>query len=389
MRTLVIAWWLLATTTAVGSGWALQDPPAEQEEDEDDDIFPPDFEESLDGEGLYLRHCATCHGVKGDGQGTLELESPARDFAEGGFSFGNSREALFKTITAGLPGRSKMPGFQAYLTEEQRWMVVDHLQTILPEEKTVSATETELRVLDRPVVARGYLPRIADDLPDWPRGLLIGSPDGRSFQYSTDGVRLIAVRMGRFANRRDWQGRGGDPLVPLGERILTFGGGDPGPGFALSTGEGSPVLLSAQFKGTWIRDRRVGLRYEIHEPERPIASVQEEVRVVAVKAGTGFSRILTWKGEPDLLVGVTGGGATEEGWVGRIEPGLGLFLLKDGGESGSVVCFVHQPGGGNSVKVADELWVKSATPGELTLTYLLVNDTGLDNLQTAFEEITQ
>ena len=55
----------------------------------------------------------------GDGQGTTKLDRPARSFKDGGFSFGNTKEALSKTIAYGIPG-SQMPAFEAALKPEER-----------------------------------------------------------------------------------------------------------------------------------------------------------------------------------------------------------------------------------------------------------------------------
>ena len=51
-----------------------------------------------------------------DGNGVTELDRPARSFRDGGFSFGNTPEALFRTISTGIPGtpmpemRDTIPG---------------------------------------------------------------------------------------------------------------------------------------------------------------------------------------------------------------------------------------------------------------------------------------
>lgn len=391
MKTFRVAGWLLGVALwfSPTHGFATILPPLPQDEEEDDDdIFPPVFEEPQDGEGLYLQHCATCHGAKGDGKGPLVLEEPARSFEQGGFSFGNSREALFKTITSGLPGRSKMPGFKAYLTEEQRWKVVDHVRTLIPNEETISPKETELRVVDRPAVARGYLPALADGLPDWPRGLLIGSPDGLSFQYRTDDVRMLALRMGRFADRRDWTGRGGDQLIPLGQRILTFGGGDPGPSFARIFGEDAePEPLGARFRGTWIRDHRAGLRSEL-VAGRSLATVSEELRVEAVTAGTGFTRRLELRGEiADLAVGITGGQGDRWEALGGESGRPWLAVTKR--DDGALVCFPHDRDTIRWRTTDTEIWWRVPDDGELAITYLLVEKADPELIETAYQEIVR
>ncbi|HEX6883800.1 MAG TPA: c-type cytochrome, partial [Planctomycetota bacterium] len=68
---------------------------------------------------LFLTNCATCHGETGDGKGVTQLDRPARSFMDGGFSFGNTPEALFRTISVGIPG-TPMPGFDSSLSEADR-----------------------------------------------------------------------------------------------------------------------------------------------------------------------------------------------------------------------------------------------------------------------------
>src|SRR6185503_1837275 len=122
------------------------------------------------------------------------------------------------TIASGIPGRSVMPGFKGVLSDEERELVVEYVITIMPPGAVVNdARGTEMVVRDRPVIARGKLPPLVEKGPEWPRGLLIGMPEGLTFEYRTDDVRLLAVRQGAFANRQDWNDRGGSYLEPLGQ----------------------------------------------------------------------------------------------------------------------------------------------------------------------------
>ena len=72
-----------------------------------------------DAEALFFDNCASCHGETGDGDGWTELDRPARSFRDGGFSYGNTPEALFRAISIGIPG-TQMPGFDTSLAEEER-----------------------------------------------------------------------------------------------------------------------------------------------------------------------------------------------------------------------------------------------------------------------------
>jgi mono/diheme cytochrome c family protein len=171
-----------------------------------------------DAPALFAANCAKCHGLDGSGTGPAVLDRPARNFKEGGFSFGNTAETIARTIAYGIPG-SPMPAFDTALDEAQLRALAEYVVTLGPPVKEVSEAETLLHVTDRPLVVRGILPPLAEGEPNIPRGLLIGTPDGLTFEYALDDVRLLAVRQGGFVRRTDWGGRGGTPLEPLGKVV--------------------------------------------------------------------------------------------------------------------------------------------------------------------------
>jgi len=163
----------------------------------------------------FLEHCASCHGEKGDGQGTTELPQPARSFLDGGFSYGNTRTAILRVITHGIPG-TPMPSFVDAVTAAEREELVEYVIGLGPEREEVLPGETVLVVGDRPEIVRGALPPLTEGAPAFPRGILIGTTTGTTFQYRADDVRLLGVRQGGFVERADWTDRGGKPLKPLG-----------------------------------------------------------------------------------------------------------------------------------------------------------------------------
>ena len=173
---------------------------------------------SMSAEALYTAYCAQCHGPNGDGNGTQQLDRPARSFKDGGFSFGNTTTALYRTISNGIGG-TPMPGFANSLSADDRRALAKYVQSLGPPVLEVSDADMILTVDDRPQVVRGHLPSLDGTLPEHPRGLLVGTTDGLSFEYRADDVRLIAVRQGDFVERTDWTGRGGSPLKPLGNVI--------------------------------------------------------------------------------------------------------------------------------------------------------------------------
>jgi hypothetical protein len=116
-----------------------------------------------------------------------------------------------------------MPSWEQALTAEQRRVLAAHVASLGPPQREVSEEETRLVVRDRPLVVRGILPPLEDATDNVPRGLLVGTPDGLTFQYDLDGLRLLAVRAGEFVRRTDWGGRGGTPLEPLGQVVWRAG----------------------------------------------------------------------------------------------------------------------------------------------------------------------
>lgn len=94
-----------------------------------------EIERLVPGQREYLRLCAGCHGLSGDGSGPASrfLDPRPRNFRKGVFKFTSGRwsgraqrEDLFRTITQGLVG-SAMPDFRL-LPEEKRWDVVEYVR---------------------------------------------------------------------------------------------------------------------------------------------------------------------------------------------------------------------------------------------------------------------
>lgn len=91
-------------------------------------------ESVFDGEGkmvakqMYSKHCKSCHGKKGLGDGTKskELDTPSGDFSTADFQ-GQSDGALFYKTTI---GRDDMPAFDKKIPdEEDRWLLVHYMRT--------------------------------------------------------------------------------------------------------------------------------------------------------------------------------------------------------------------------------------------------------------------
>lgn len=239
---------------------------------------------------LFVRACAACHGEDGSGTGPTVLDRPARDFRSGGFSFGNTPDALLRTITWGIPG-TPMPAFGEAYTEDERARLADYVRSLGPPVEELDASDRMLVVTDRPRIVRGILPPVADGVPLRPRGMLIGTPQGLTFEYRTDDLRLLAVRQGDFVERTDWVGRGGTPLLPLGAPVLLYDGGDPGPSFLrLVDGAGDAQPLMSRALTAKEADASVELLSTLRWLVRDAATVAETVRAVTGPTGVAWER---------------------------------------------------------------------------------------------------
>jgi mono/diheme cytochrome c family protein len=260
----------------------------------------------------FLANCATCHGESGDGKGTTKLEKPARSFKDGGFSYGNTPEALLRTITNGIPG-TPMPSFASALKEPERKELAEYVLSLGPPVAQVSEAETIMTVpRDRPVFIRGKLPPIAEGLEERPRGLLVGTSDGFTFEYRADEVRLLGVRQGAFVERMDWRDRGGVPLKPLGKLVYLFGDGNPGPSYSLVEADtGARAALSARLSATYSSQGRAApdfatratVAYILWSDTKPlrtrVAWVEESPRAYPSSIGSGFVRSIQFENLSD------------------------------------------------------------------------------------------
>lgn len=88
-----------------------------------------------DGEALYAMYCASCHGVRGLGDGSNAPTLPSAPTAHGDAQYMSERpdDSLFDAIWGGgyIMGRSHtMPPFGASLTRNEIWALVRHMRTL-------------------------------------------------------------------------------------------------------------------------------------------------------------------------------------------------------------------------------------------------------------------
>ena len=90
--------------------------------------IPPTRDSVARGSALYAKHCASCHGPhgKGDGRVACDLDPAPSDLTDRDIA-GMTDVKLFRKITN---GRKPMPSFRKLLGEEDRWHVVNFVRTL-------------------------------------------------------------------------------------------------------------------------------------------------------------------------------------------------------------------------------------------------------------------
>ena len=86
-------------------------------------------ESALEGKALYAKHCQSCHGKKGLGDGTkaAELKTEPGDFSCSDFQSQSDGAVFYKTTE----GRDDMPSFKKKMTDANDiWNVVNYLRTL-------------------------------------------------------------------------------------------------------------------------------------------------------------------------------------------------------------------------------------------------------------------
>jgi len=126
ISTVVIGSFLLLSMVAIKSN--LQDPwkvPAKYEKMENPYAKAADAE-SL-GRTLYSKHCKSCHGSKGHGDGTkaASLDTPVGDFTKASFKEQSDGSLYYKIFL----GRDEMPSFDKKITDdEEKWQLINYVK---------------------------------------------------------------------------------------------------------------------------------------------------------------------------------------------------------------------------------------------------------------------
>ncbi len=89
---------------------------------------PADDENIAAGKALYSKHCKSCHGAsgKGDGPKAAQLEKECGDFTTANFKTLSEGEVYWMTTE----GNDPMPTFKKKTTEEERWQITHYVKTL-------------------------------------------------------------------------------------------------------------------------------------------------------------------------------------------------------------------------------------------------------------------
>ncbi len=78
------------------------------------------------GRELFLRHCALCHGERGDGHGVRRsLSKPPADLTDPLWRRRATPQGVYRAIRDGIP-RSPMAGWKIF-SEQQTWALTAHV----------------------------------------------------------------------------------------------------------------------------------------------------------------------------------------------------------------------------------------------------------------------
>ena len=90
----------------------------------------PDDDEALDiGKDLYNKHCKSCHGKEGYGDGSkaAEVEGDLGDFSSEEFQAQSDGELFYKSYI----GRDDMPNYEKKIPdEEDMWYVISYVRSL-------------------------------------------------------------------------------------------------------------------------------------------------------------------------------------------------------------------------------------------------------------------
>jgi len=85
-----------------------------------------------EGKTLYKRHCVTCHGIKGygDGPGATNLNPKPRNLKEDKLKYGESYNEILKLVSNGIPKSKDMVPWKNVLSKKQLESISAYVKTL-------------------------------------------------------------------------------------------------------------------------------------------------------------------------------------------------------------------------------------------------------------------
>lgn len=113
------------------SGASVQEPKRNLEAQKLKNPEPANDESVEAGKKLYQRHCASCHGPQGKGDGSLALAGGTpSDLTDETWDFGSTDGEIFVAIRDGVS--ADMLAYKDKMTDKQIWQTVHYLRSIGP-----------------------------------------------------------------------------------------------------------------------------------------------------------------------------------------------------------------------------------------------------------------
>jgi len=123
-----------AITWCGNSGFASQEPRRNAEAQKLKNPEEKTAESIEAGKKLYQRHCASCHGSGGKGDGGMSLSGGTpSDLTDDNWDYGSTDGEIFVAIRDGVS--ADMLAYKDKLNEKQIWQVVNFIRSIGPKPK--------------------------------------------------------------------------------------------------------------------------------------------------------------------------------------------------------------------------------------------------------------
>jgi mono/diheme cytochrome c family protein len=82
------------------------------------------------GQQMYRRHCAPCHGIRGEGGPGNDLIPAAPDLTDDTWDHGSTDGEIFDNIKNGVPPDFSMVPWKDKLKDDEIWNIVNYLRSI-------------------------------------------------------------------------------------------------------------------------------------------------------------------------------------------------------------------------------------------------------------------